>query len=146
MSQKVMGVSCSLLACSMLSSCVRVIEHNQTAAATAAEHFATTAFIKKDYPTAHGLLSPASRETIPLDKLAEQVAKMHPAVFPTDVKAIEYEPIPGQAAMQIYLKGSAEKEEFYYRFVMSGDRHSGYQVSGLWRGSGPPPASARKPL
>lgn len=146
MSQKVMRISCSFLACCILSSCVRVIEHNQTAAASAAEHFATTAFIKKDYPTAHGLLSPASRESIPLEKLAEQVDKMHPTVFPAEVKAIEYEPMPGQTAMQIYLKGSAEKEEFYYRLVMSGDRHSGYQVSGLWRGSGPYPPSARKPL
>lgn len=143
---KLRGATCSLLVYCLLSSCVRVIEHNQAAAATAAEHFAATAFIKKDYPTAHGLLSPASRESIPLEKLGEQVAKMHPALFPTEVKAIEYEPMPGQAAMQIYLKGSAEREEFYYRFVMSGDRHSGYQVSGLWRGSGPHPASARKPL
>jgi hypothetical protein len=125
---------------------VRIIEHNQATAASAAEKFAETAFIKKDYATAHGLLSPATRQNVALDKLSEQIAKMHPAAFPAEVKAFEYEPMPGQTAMQIYLKGTAEKEEFYYRFVMRGDKQSGYQVSELWRGSGPHPPSARKPL
>src|SRR5262245_39496362 len=123
MSRKIERASYAFLACCLLSSCVRVIEHNQATAASAAEQFAAVAFIKQDYPTAHGLLSQASRENIPLEKLSAQVAKMHPAAFPTEIKAIEYEPIPGQAAMQIYLKGSAEKEEFYYRFVMTGDKH-----------------------
>jgi hypothetical protein len=130
-------------ACCLSTACVRVIEHNQNAAASAAERFAATAFVKKDHAAAKGMLSPAGQESMDLEKVIQE---MHPASFPASVKAIEYEPMPGQAAMQIYLKGTAEKEEFYYRFVMSGDRHSGYQVLGLWRGSGPYPPSTRKPL
>src|SRR5262245_16388457 len=135
-----------MLLSSSLSSCVRVIEHKQANAARAAERFSETAFGKQNYAAAHGLLTPAGQEGIPLEKLTKDIAKMHPAAFPKTVKAVEYEPMPGQTAMQIFLRGTADDEEFYYRLVMVGDKHSGYQVSEYWRGSGPHPPSSRKPL
>lgn len=71
---------------------------------------------------------------------------MHPKTFPSRVSATEYEPMPGQKSMLIYLQGSGSGEEFYYRLVMAGDASSGYRVSGLYRGSQPYPPSKRHPL
>ena len=78
--------------------------------------------------------------------MAELIKKMHPAAMPAEVKAIEYEPQPGQRAMNIYLKGSTGSEMFYYRFYMTGDATAGYEVAGLFRGSGPYPSKMKKPL
>ncbi len=146
MSRRMTASGLLLLVCCPLPSCVRALEHDPTAAATAAAQFAETAFVKKDFPAAQGLLAPETRQTMTPENLSAAVSKMHPAAYPRAVKAVEYEPMPGKAAMLIYLKGSGENEEFYYRFVLTGTKPSGYQVSSLWRGSGPYPASPRKPL
>jgi hypothetical protein len=126
---------------------IKIITHNQKKAADSAGRFAQTAFLAKDYKKAHGLLAEETRKKVSADKLAEAIQKMHPAdKFPSEVKAIEYEPQPGQRAMNIYLKGTAGQESFYYRLYMVGDSVSGYEAAGLFRGSGPYPSKAKRPL
>lgn len=138
-------VAVSIILCSV-PACVTVIAHDEQIAANAATKFAQIAFVDRDGPKAHGLLSPSVAEQLPGDKLSEMIVKMHPKSFPTRVTAVEFEPMPGQKGMLIYLKGTGEGEDFHYRFVMEGDAPSGYRVSGLFRGSGPYPPSNRRPL
>lgn len=135
------------LAGCLLSSCgVRVIVHDEQAAARAAAKFAGLAFVRSDYSGAHAMLSPQMQQALPMDKLAAEVAKMHPKARPSEVVATDFEPLPGQQAMNIYLKAATGDDTFFYRFLMVGDEGSGYRVGGIWRGSGPYPPSARKPL
>lgn len=135
-------------ACCLLPSCsVRVIAHDEHAAAKAAEKLADSAFAKSEYDGVHELFSPDMQRLLPGAKeVTEAVVKMHPKGRPSGVKAIEFEPIPGQRAMLIYLKGTRDDEEFFYRFRMVGDKGAGYKVDFMGRGSGPYPTSARRPL
>jgi len=139
-------VPVALAACCSLTSCVNAIAHDQKAAAKSADQFARTAFVSRDSAKAHGLLAPALAKRVPAEQLGEMIAKMHPKSFPSRVSAIEYEPMPGQRGMTIYLKGDGEAEEFHYRLVMEGDSPSGYRVTGLFRGSGPHPSTTKRPL
>jgi hypothetical protein len=107
--------------CCGLASCISVIAHDEKAAAKSATEFAQTAFVARDYPKAHSLLTPRAQADIPLDKLTEVIAKMHPKSFPTKVTATEFEPMPGQRGMNIFVKGEGEGEEFFYRLVMERD-------------------------
>jgi hypothetical protein len=132
---------------SLSTSCgVSVILHDEQAAARSAAKFGDLAFVRADYSGARAMLAPPLEQATEGDKLAAEVSKMHPKGRPSEVKAIEFEPLPGQHAMNIYLKGTLGGEEFFYRLIMVGDQGAGYKVAGLWRGSGPYPPSARKPL
>jgi hypothetical protein len=142
---KACWVAVAIICCG-LASCVSVIAHDEKAAAKSATEFAQAAFVARDYPKAHGLLAPRSQSDIPLDKLIEAIAKMHPKSFPTKVTAIEFEPIPGKKGMNIFVQGEGEGEEFFYRLVMEGDKTAGYRVTGLLRGNGPNPSTNKRPL
>jgi hypothetical protein len=135
-----------ILAGCVLPSCISVIAHNEQAAAAAATRFAQTAFVQKDYAAAYGLLSREFLGKVAQPQLADIVAKMHPKGYPTEIHATEFEPLPGQRGMVIYLLGKSSGEEFYYRFVLEGDSSAGYRVSGLFRGGGAYPAGNRRPL
>ncbi len=58
------------------------------------------------------------QQALPTDKLAAEVARMHPKARPSEGVATEFEPLPGQQAMGIYLKGARDDETFFYRFLM----------------------------
>jgi len=135
------------LAASCSIKIVNVIKHNQNDASKVADKFANLAFIKSDYAAAYNLIDPELQKTVSVERLKDEVAKMHPNDRPASLQAIEYEPIPSQHAMNIYLKGTLDKTEFFYRLLMTGDQESGYKVGGFFRGKGPyPPAVLRKPL
>ncbi|MDG3007974.1 hypothetical protein [Paludisphaera mucosa] len=125
---------------------VRVYRHQPADAARAAEQFADLAVVRSDVAGSYARIAPEFQRTISEERLGDAVAKMHPAGRPKEVRATEYEPMPGQAAMMIFLKGTRGDESFFYRFMMLGDQPSGYRVGGFWRGSGPYPPSARKAL
>ena len=123
------------LGCGSLASCgVGVIAHDPQAAAKTAAKFADLAIVRSDYPAAHAMLTKPLQETLSADKLADEIAKFHPTSRPSEIAAIEFEPIPGQRAMNIYLKGSRGEEAFYYRIRMLGDAGSGYKVDFVGRG------------
>jgi hypothetical protein len=127
----------------LLAGCVStsIIAHDEKKAAKAAERFATAAFLKRDYSDAYDLLSIDTKNRVSLVQFQETIIKMHPAGFPSAIKPVEFEPIPGQKAMNIFLVGQEGSESFYYRLVMEGTSHSGYQVAGIFRGNGPYPSS-----
>src|SRR6185312_6602552 len=128
------------ITCFILASCISVISHDENVAAKAATEFAQTAFVARDYAKAHSLLATRSQSDIPIGKLTDLIAKMHPKSYPSKVTATEYEPMPGQRGMNIYVKGDGDGEDFFYRLVMEGDAPSGYRVTGLFRGNGPNPS------
>jgi hypothetical protein len=129
-------------------SCVTstVIRHEPQQAAIAASAFAKVAFIEHNPNAAHRLLSPRAQKEVSLQQLEEWLTRIHPTGWPSAIAAMEYEPVPGQKAMNILLEGRNGSETFYYRLYMTGTAPEGYQVSGLFRGNGPYPSKLKKPL
>lgn len=137
-------IFCALIAVAFFA--VNVISHDPRSAAATAKHFADRAFVRNDIESSLDDLAPEMRKAFASSELTAVVVEMHPKSRPSEVTASEYEPLFGQKAMLIYLKGTGEAEEFHYRFLMVGTTKSGYKISGIWRGSGPYPPTARRPL
>jgi hypothetical protein len=125
---------------------MRVLVHDEKAAARAAEQFARILLVGRDLPKAYAMMSPEAHQTVPASTLSDSIVNMHPRSYPSQVSAKEFEPVPGQRAMNIYLHGHCQGEEFDYCFLMVGDKESGYQVSSIGRRDGPYPPSNRRPL
>ncbi len=136
----------SSILCLSLSSCVSVIHHDEHAAANAATQFANAAFIEHDFSKARELMASEPAQQLSAEGLADVVTKMHQDAYPTQVAATDFEPMPGQRAMMIYLKGENDGAVFHYRFVMEGDQTAGYRVSGLFRADNPYPSQNKRPL
>ncbi|NLO91520.1 MAG: hypothetical protein GX410_05960 [Elusimicrobia bacterium] len=132
---------CILFIVMALSGCVSASVQDEKLAARQAGEFCDVAFIRHDAVQAYALLLEQTKQSIPADKFAGILVQMHPSGYPNIVKAIEYEPLPGQRAMNIILVGENSSEKFYYRLVMAGDAVSGYRVAGLFRSNGPYPGN-----
>ena len=128
--------SCALISCSSM-----IISHDEDLAASRAVEFIETAFIKKDLDKGYTLLSANSKRYINFEQFKEMRNKMHPTSFPANVHATDFEPIPGQKGMNIFLTGANGSDSFYYRLGMEGTAQTGYMVSGVYRGNGPYPPS-----
>ncbi len=141
------GLLAMVTCCTSCIPPVRVLRHSDEAAALEAQKFADAAFVDRDVNKAHSLLSLATQQAYPLEKFQAELAKMHSSGYPSSVQTTEYQPIPGQPAMSIFLIGENDSGKFFYRLVMEGTQDSGYRVSGFFRGNGPYPASnLRRPL
>jgi hypothetical protein len=126
---------------------VNVFRHEPSMAAKQADKFADIAFIKRELQTAYNMLSGGMKAHFSFEQFTELITKMHPSGYPLKVQSMEFEPMPGQKAMNIFLVGEHGEEKFYYRFTMEGVKETDYKVSGLWRGQGPyPPSKMRQPL
>lgn len=123
---------------------VRTFTHSPDMAAQEAEKFVRVALIERDFQVAYGMLADKQKRDMSFDKFVEVVRSIHPISFPTTATPTEYEPVPGQQMMNIYLYGENGDEKFYYRFELSGDVKEGYRVFGLWRHDGPYPTSPLK--
>lgn len=144
----VQSVTLVLMAASCASCAprIRTLRHDPTIAAREAQAFVEAAFVEQNFKHARTYMSAEMRKH-PLSEIEASAGKIHPKGHPTTVSATEFEPIPGQAAMNIFLVGDAESEKFYYRVVMAGTADEGYTVAGFWRGSGPhPPSKLRQTL
>ncbi len=148
MTRKLLTLVALVASCFCLTSCGgHVLVHDPNAAAATAEAFARSAFVSKDMGAAYAMMTPRVREGIPQQTFSDAIGKMHPNGFADEVSAVEYEPIPGQAGMNIYLIGRNSSETFYYRMSMAGDKLTGYQVSSAGREKGAfPPSKRRRPL
>ena len=124
----------------------RGISHNQDDAATRAILFAKEAFIDLNQPGAYEFLSEDMRRNLPLNKFIALIAQMHPAAFPRDVIATDYEPMPGQKSMFIWLYGENGSEKFHYRLKMAGTTETDYMVAGMLRVPELSSSQSRKPL
>ena len=116
-------------------------------AAGIADTFGNLAFVQKNADEAYGYLSDGFRKAYSLEAFKGQINKLHQDSFPSDISSTEYEPVPGQEQMNIFLEGHNGSQTFYYRFLMLGNSDSGYKVGGFWRNNNPyPPSELRLPL
>jgi hypothetical protein len=142
----------SILAVTLIcvASCVPrvgVLHHSPDAAAEVARKFAEAAFVERDNSKARELLVAKMQEAYSAERLETELEKIHPSGYPTTVSTTDFEPIPRQAAMSIFVMGENDSEKFYYRLVMAGTADTGYQVTAFGRGSGAyPPSAIRQPL
>jgi hypothetical protein len=129
------------------AACSRVIRHDQDMAAVEAIQLAKIAIINRDFEQARARLALHTLNGTSTAKFQSLVEKIHTTGWPSSIKAIRFEPLPGQRAMRIYLHGKSGKEDFFYLFVMEGDADSGYRVWDIFRLKDSIPSSASiKPL
>lgn len=55
-----------------------------------------------------------------LEQFKDLLTKIHPSKYPDAVNATDYEPLPGQRGMNVFLFEQSGAERFYYRFYMEG--------------------------
>lgn len=143
MSKRIIALTAILLSAACVPT-VTTFTDSPEMAAQEAEKVARVVLIERDFQQAYDMLADNSKANMSFDKFVEVVRSMHPMNFPITAVPTEYEPIPGQRMMNIYLYGEAGDERFYYRFELNGDAKAGYKVFGMWRHDGPYPASTLK--
>ena len=122
-----------------LMGCAESINHDEVLAGRRAVEFAQVAFVKRDIENGYALLSDSGKRYVSFEKFKEVLSRLHPKAFPISVTASEYEPMPGEKAMHIYLTGENSGERFYYRLTMEGAATTGYRVVRFYRGDDPYP-------
>ena len=127
-----------------LMGCKGSIDHDETTAAKSAAKFAQVAFVKRDFENGYALLADSGKRYVSHEKFQETISRLHPKAFPVSVTASEYEPMPGEKAIHIYLAGENSAERFYYRLTMEGAAGTGYKVARFYRGSEPYPGSGSR--
>jgi hypothetical protein len=127
----------------LMSCTVTAISHDEEMAARSAIEFAKVALIEHDIQNGYSLLSKSAKKRISLEKYSQALAQTHPSSYPRSLTADEFEPMPGQKSMYIFVHGENGSEKFYYRFTMEGTASTGYKVLGIYRGDGPYPPSKR---
>jgi hypothetical protein len=112
----------------VLASCAGSVKHDETLAARRAIEFAQLVFINKNFAKGYELLSEGGRRHLSLEKFKETLTRMHPRSFPTKVTATEFQPMPGEKAIWIYLAGQNAEEQFQYRLTMEATDKGDYRV------------------
>jgi len=115
------------------AACSGVIRHNQDMAAIEAIQLAKIAIISRDYEQARARLALRALNLTSVPQFQSVIERIHTSGWPSSIKAVRYEPLPGQRAMRIYLEGKSAGEHFFYLFVMEGDADSGYRVLDIFR-------------
>ena len=122
-------------------SCMETINHDESSARKKAEEFARVAFVKQDVENGYALLADGTKRYVSQEQFKAVLSKLHPKAFPTTVTALEYEPMPGEKAIYVFLTGENSGEHFYYRLTMEGTAATGYKVLRLDRAGQPYPSS-----
>ena len=112
----------------VLAGCVRSVKHDEALAGKRAIEFAQVAFVDQNFARAYELLSEGGKRHLSLDKFKETITRMHPQAFPTKVTALEYQPMPGENAIWIYLAGQNAEQQFQYRLTMETTENGDYKV------------------
>jgi hypothetical protein len=124
--------------------CADSIKHDEMLAGKRAIEFAQVVFINHDLDRGYALVADAGKRHVPLDKFKETITRMHPRTFPTSVTATDYEPMPGEKAIYIFLTGQNAAEQFFYRLTLEGTAANDYKVLKLDQGGGMFSAASRK--
>jgi len=129
----------------ILTSCQKPIDHDPVLAATRAAEFARVAFVRQDPENAYTLLSESTKRYVPLEKFKETLARLRPKGRPSKIIATEYEPMPGEKAIYIYLViGENPDEQSDYTATMEGTASTDYRVSKITRGASYIPSTTDK--
>jgi hypothetical protein len=130
-----------------LMGCVESINHDELSAGKKAEEFAQVVFVQQDIENGYLLLADGTKRYVSREQFKAVLSKLHPKAFPQTVTASEYEPMPGEKALHVFLTGENSGEHFYYRLTMEGTATTGYKVLRLDRADQPyPPSNEKKRL
>ena len=140
--------SLALILITTFVACGEPIKHDENIAAKRAVEFAQVAFVRQDVQRSYAMLADGARRHIPIEKFGETLSRMHPTNHPRTVRATEYEPMPGEKAIYIYLIGDNAGEQFGYTLTMEGTAATDYKVLKLTSGTRSyfPSTTERKPL
>lgn len=127
-----------------LVSCKGSINHDEVSATKTALQFARDAFVNQESENAYALLSDSAKRYVTRETFKESLSKWHPNSFPTEVTASEYQPVPGEKLMHVYLKGKNSNARFNYELIMEGDAATGYRVASFERSGQPLPWSSTR--
>ncbi len=113
----------------MLFGCGENIQHDTELAARRAVEFAELAFVRQNLEKSHLLLADSARSYVPLDKFRETIVKSHPSGYPTRVTAVRSEPVKGEKAVYVLVRGEASSGNFQYSLTLTGTAASDYRVT-----------------
>ena len=119
----------------LATSCTESVKHDEDLAGKRAIEFVQAVLIEKNFTKGYELLDAGGKRHISRDKLEESITRLHPRGFPTRVTAKEYQPMPGENAIWIYLVGQNSEDQFQYRATMKGDGNGDYKVLTLDSGA-----------
>jgi hypothetical protein len=131
----------------MTTSCAYEFRHDDAAAARVAERLVYTLAVEKDVPTAYNMIDPASRQGLSLVGLERAIQGSSWYGKVNIVTATHYEPVPGEAAVDIFLTGTGNGRQYYFVVRLSGTADKGYRPAHFAESDQPLPASSmREPL
>ena len=119
-----------------LTACAESVKHDETLAAKQALEFGRVAFVEKNLDKGYDLLADGGRRHVPRDKFKQSLAAMHARGYPTKLTATEYEPMAGEKAIYIFVRGQNSEEQFNYRLTMEGSAAADYKVLKIDQGTG----------
>ena len=125
----------SLVTVGLLFGCAESKKQDENLAGQRAIEFAQVALINHNFERGYELLSDGGKRHISLAKFKETLTRLHPRGFPTRVTAKEYQPMPGENAMWIYLSGQNAEDQFQYRVTMEATATGDYKVLTLDSGT-----------
>lgn len=128
----------------LLTGCAKSIHHDEKLAANRALEFARIVLIDRNAARGYELLSTNGKRHVPLDKFKQTVAAMNARGYPTRVTATDYEPMPGESAIYIYLRGQNGDESVQYRVTLEGSATDDYHVLKIDQGSAFPTLTNQK--
>jgi hypothetical protein len=117
-----------LALCALAASCSESTQHDENLAAKRAIEFAQATLVDKNLDKGYQLLAAGGKRHISLDKFKETMTRLHPRGFPAKVTAKEYQPMPGEKALWIYLTGQNAEDQFQYRLIMQATDTGDYKV------------------
>ena len=115
-----------LLTAAWLTGCAESTKQDENLAAQRAIEFAGIVLVNKNFDQGYQLLSDGGKRHISLAKFKETMTRLHPRGFPTTVTAKEYQPMPGENALWIYLNG--QNPDMHYRVTMEATASGDYKV------------------
>ena len=114
--------------------CADVVKHDEKLAGRRAIEFAQAVLVNKNFAKGYELLADGGKRHIPMEKFVESMKRLHPRGFPTRVTAKEFQPMPGENAMWIYLVGQNSEDQFQYRIIMEATGNGDYKVLNIDNG------------
>jgi hypothetical protein len=122
------ALTMSLVAVVWLTGCAESTKQDENLAAQRAIEFAQIVLVNKNFEQGYQLLSDGGKRHISLAKFKETMTRLHPRGFPTSVTAKEYQPMPGENALWIYLRGQNPEDQFNYRLTLEATPSGDYKV------------------
>ena len=120
------ALAACLLAVMWFTGCAESIKQDENLAAQRAIEFARIVLVNKDFDQGYELLADGGKRHISSAKFKETMIRLHPRGFPTTVTAKEYQVMPGENALWIYLNG--QNPEMHYRLTMEATPSGDYKV------------------